>query len=221
MENEVQKRAPEIVRLILEWAKSNYREFPWRAKMTPYRVLIAEILLKRTTATAASRIYDDFIKTYSDIETLAKAETDDLENLLQTIGYHKQRSHIMMKVSQFILDKYNGEIPSDLSALLIIPYIGPYTAGAILSLGFNVPSSMVDSNVLRIYKRVFQDFLPDKAVDRVIREIADKITPKKNHKKFNFGLLDLSAKICSYRKTDCDICPLNVLCNYSKKNRKV
>ncbi|MBD3189163.1 MAG: hypothetical protein GF308_00890 [Candidatus Heimdallarchaeota archaeon] len=213
--NEAKSRSAEISNSILNWGEKNLRSFPWRKNPDPYRILIAEILLKRTTATAVNRIYNEFIGLYPDLKALAKANIDELEDFLQTIGYHKQRSKILKKISRVILNEYNAEIPSDFDSLIAIPNIGPYTAGAVLSLGYGIRAAMVDSNVLRIYKRVFFKSLPNKAVNNVINKVAKIILPQKRHAKFNLALLDLGGLICTYRNTHCLKCPIRNFCDSS------
>lgn len=88
--------------------------------MSPYRVLVAEILLKRTTASAVDRIFHNFIKECPKIGDLAQADLNELEGILQTIGYHKQRSQIFKQVSQYIIDNFGGKIPSEFKHFDII-----------------------------------------------------------------------------------------------------
>lgn len=211
--DEAHNKREDIQRAILNWARNNLRDFPWRENRTPYRILVAEFLLKRTTAQAVSRIYDRFIERYPGIEELAESKIVDLEGMLQTIGYHKVRAKELVKTANFILREFDGEVPKNLTVLNSIPNIGPYTAGAIRSLGYNEKEPMVDSNVERILKRVFMKSLPEKVSTKKLRLIADVLVPSEKHSSFNLALLDLGANICSYRKTNHNECPLRSLCD--------
>lgn len=211
---EIESRKIHIQKALIKWGEEHYRHFPWREKRTPYSVLISEILLKRTTASAAKRMYDEFMSSYPNLETLAKADKEKLENLLETIGYHKRRTDILIQIANYILIRYGREIPKTKEDLLEIPFVGPYTASAILSLGYGIPSAMVDSNVERIIRRLFLEYLSEKKSFRRVLEIADRLAPKENNQSYNYALLDFGAAICRYGKPKCNLCPTNNSCDY-------
>lgn len=211
---DVKSRKIAIQEALLKWGEQHYRNFPWREKRTPYSVLVSEILLKRTTASAAKRMYEEFMSSYPDLETLAKADREKLERLLETIGYHKRRTNILIEVANYILNRYNGQIPRSKKDLLEIPFVGPYTASAILSLGYGIPSAMVDSNVERIIQRLFFKHLSKKKPFRIVQRIADMLAPKENNQNYNFALLDFGAFVCTYGIPKCKVCPINEFCDY-------
>lgn len=213
---EARVKRPLIVKSILDWSSDNLRTFPWREKRDPYRVLVAEFLLKRTTASAVNRIYCRFIERYPSISKLARADEKGLEEILKTIGYHKVRSKTMIETANIIMRDYNGIIPDTKQSLLSIRNIGPYTAGAILSMGYGKKASIVDSNVERILKRIFINLLPDKGIKKAIRKVAELLVPKSGHEEFNLALLDIGALICTYRGTFCEKCPISNLCEASR-----
>ena len=215
-------RCKNIQEIILHWASDNLSDFPWRKNRTPYKVIVAEFLLKRTTATAVERVYEDFIEKYPNIESLAKADVKELENFLKTIGYHKLRSNALKETVEFIKNNLNGKIPENMEGLMLIPNIGSYTAGAILSLGYGQKAPMVDSNVERIYMRIFKKSLPKKAVMRGIYQVAEILVPDTKHEIFNSALLDLGRLICTYREPYCNRCALKKLCDTAiLGNRKI
>lgn len=211
---DVKSRKIPIRKALLKWGEEHYRHFTWRENRTPYSVLVSEILLKRTTASAAKRMYEEFLSTYPDLETLAKADREKLEKLLKTIGYHKRRTDILIEVASYILSRYGGQIPRSRKDLLEIPFVGPYTSGAILSLGYGIPSAMVDSNVERIIRRLFLKHLSQKKSFRIVLEIADMFAPEENNQNYNFALLDFGALVCRYGTPKCKVCPINEFCDY-------
>ncbi|GIU72455.1 MAG: A/G-specific adenine glycosylase [Candidatus Nitrosocaldaceae archaeon] len=210
---DVEAKKDYIVRAVLNWGLKNVRDFPWRSDRTPYKVLVAEIILRRTTAKAACKVYGLFIKRYPDIYTLSRSNVKDLEEVLSAVGYHKRRALILKEVAGFIVSKYEGVIPATKEELLSIPHIGQYIAGAILSLGYGIPAPMVDSNVYRIICRLFSKKLPDKRRSRLANEIAEAVLPKEGHELFNFAMLDIGSLICRYNKTLCNECPLRAVCD--------
>ena len=211
---DVESRKVSIRKALLKWGEEHYRNFPWRERRTPYSVLVSEVLLKRTTASAAKRMYDEFMSSYPNLETLAKADKEKLETLLKTIGYHKRRTDILIQIANYILTEYDGEIPKTREELLEIPFVGPYTASAILSLGYGIPSAMVDSNVERIIERLFFKHLSKKKPFRIVQRIADMLAPKENNQNYNFALLDFGALVCRYGIPKCKVCPINKFCDY-------
>jgi A/G-specific adenine glycosylase len=210
---EAERRRDRFQRAVLDWASKNLRDFPWRRDRTPYRVLVAEVILRRTTSTAALRVYEEFLRRWPDIRALSEADEGELEALLESVGYHRRRARILVDIAKFIVGQYGGAIPCERGALLRIPHVGPYIAGAILSLGYGVPSTMVDSNVERVLSRVFSRHLPARGRSRAIHEVARVLVPSEGHAVFNLGLLDLGALVCRYGRPNCGICPLYTVCD--------
>jgi len=210
---EARKRASCVRLGLLSWAETGLRKYPWRTNRTPYSVMVAEFLLKRTTAPAVNRMFEQFMKRYPEISALYEANHNDLKESLQAIGYHKLRAREIKKTAAYIVEVLGGEIPKDLSKLLMIPNVGPYTASAILSLGYGIPASMVDSNVERIINRVFRNCMSDHQDLKTVKQIVDILLPAERHDIFSLALIDLGGTICTYRKTICEKCPINRCCD--------
>jgi len=218
---EVIKRKKQFQSTVLDWARHNLRDFPWRKKRTPYSILVAEVILRRTTSKAALRVYEEFLKRWPNIKELSKADNQMLEELLKKIGYHKRRAKILVDIARFVEEEYSGKIPKNKEDLMRIPHVGHYITGAILSLGYDVPAPMVDSNVQRILSRVFRDHLPEKGLSRVLYKIAEALVPNEGHVLFNLGLIDLGALVCRYDRTICSACPLSNVCDTSESSGKI
>lgn len=216
---EVESRKKQLLNRIMKWAETNLREFPWRQSPSPYEVLIAEILLKRTTSTAVKNLFPRFIREYLDINKLARAETGDLQQRLAPLGYHKERARIFKEVATQIIQRHDGKVPRTKTDLLEIRHIGEYTANAILSLGYGIPSAMVDSNGKRIITRLFSMHFLRKPSLKVVQEIADLLSPIENNQKYNYALLDLGALICRYGTPKCGLCPIRRLCDFGSSGR--
>ena len=202
----------EEVKEILEWSKTNTRNFSWRKNTTPYRILVAEILLRRTTAPAVEKMYNDFIHRYSDLLTLSEASESTISAELRSIGYNIIRAKILKEVSRSLLSNYGG-IPNSVDHLTSVKHIGLYIAGAILSLGFGIPFPMIDTNVLRILER----FYGKKITQNKGLEILNPIIPNE-FQHFNLALLDFAALVCKPKQPLCIECPIRKKCNYPMKN---
>ena len=200
---------------LLEWSSVNSRGYAWREEGSDlYQVLVAEILLKRTTATAAQRAFKPFLKRFPTLEALTLATESQLVREFGPIGLKNQRAHAVLRMVRWISDREEGVIPNSLDRLLKIPGLGPYSARAVLSFGFNIPISIVDGNVSRIITRVFQKSLDFKQTIAVVQRVGDLLLPKSHHKKFNYALIDLGGTVCKPTRPKCDHCPLNWQCDY-------
>lgn len=201
---------------LLGWAKSNLRDFPWRHPGTSaYSIMVAELLLKRTTATAASRAYDPFIEKYPTIDRLALASEGELTELLKPIGLSRQRARAIRQLARVLMQQGKG-VPQNMEQLRALPGIGDYAARAILSFAYDVPIAVADGNVARVMQRVFQDANTD-FNSKTTQRIVDELLPHAHHRNFNFALLDIGALICRPRKPLCVKCPLQSLCDYAFK----
>ena len=199
---------------VLKWAEKNFSDFPWRQRRSPYEVLVAEVLLKRTTATAAARVYEDFLITFPSLQHIVSASDEDLVEALSSVGLQRQRAHSLKHLAVWILSKHGGRVPSDLEELLEVPGLGNYSAIAILSFGFDIPAAVLDTNVERILIRVFGNTLPPRPSWKLLGEVAAGLLPKDRHRQYNYGLLDLGRQICRYTNPRCGECPLASGCTY-------
>lgn len=219
MIEEANKRRYKIIESVLNWSKNNLREYPWRRNRTPYRILVAEFLLRRTTASAVKRIYEVFLKKYPSISAFGKVEQKEIEADLRTLGFHKLRSKMLRETATYIIGKLDGILPCEKEGLMSIPNIGSYTAGAVLSLACDKPAPMVDSNVERLLKRVFKNSLTKKGMKHQLSDIAEILIPNEKCDVFNLALIDIGFAYCTYRKTHCHKCPICSLCDHGKSTQ--
>ena len=209
----VRSRREAIRKSVLSWTKANLRSFPWRYNETPYSVFITETAVKRTTATAAARVFPILIEKYPNIKSLSLAQQKDLEDIFKSIGLQHQRSKSLLAACSFIMSEYGGILPKERHLLETIPGIGPYTSGAIQSIGYGVRAAMIDSNAIRIYSRVFNSVLPERGHNKMIHRIGNYLVPTHAHREFNYGLLDIGALVCRYTTPRCDSCSLDKVCD--------
>jgi A/G-specific adenine glycosylase len=207
-----QKLTKIALRSLLNWSKKNSRNFPWRRSSDPYRILIAELLLRRTTATAVNRCYRSLLDEFPSVQQLSHADEGTLSGLLRPLGLRK-RSHSIREVASEIVDRF-GEVPSKYEDLLSIKWIGEYTSAAVLCMSKNEPYPMVDGGVRRVMGRYFYD--REIPLERA-RAILRQALTRSNCRRLNFGFIDLSAKVCTPMREKCDLCPLAKRCSHGKK----
>lgn len=211
----IKEKRSTFQRRLTNWAGQHGRKYPWReSQRTPYDILVAEALLKRTTATAVARIYDNFLKRFPTLHDLMAASEIELTDALSTIGLQKQRARAFKALSRHLLILEGGEIPNDLERLQGLPGLGSYSARAILSFAFRRPTAVLDANVERVLRRVFRNAVGHKPSERLLQFLADALLPPLIHRKYNLGLLDLGALVCRYTYPKCNECPLNSICDY-------
>jgi len=209
-----------FVKFILSWWDTNRRNFPWRRTTNAYRLLITEVLLRKTTAKQVSSIYAEFFKNYSTINELAETEVDELEKILYPLGMEKKRSKELSKIANFIVEEYNGKIPSEMDKLMDLYGVGRYTASGVLCQAYKKDHAMVDTNVIRVMGRYF-GFKSSKKRPRddpKLWSFTTALIPKGKCKEFNLGLIDFAGDICNFRSPKCDLCKINEYCNYFKTN---
>ena len=146
------EKLKEMARPLLAWYDENRRILPWREEVSPYRTWVSEIMLQQTRVAAVLPYFHRFMERCPTVEALAAADEQELLKLWEGLGYYS-RARNLQKAARIITGEYGGQLPADQKALMALPGIGDYTAGAILSIAFGVPIPAVDGNVLRILSR--------------------------------------------------------------------
>ncbi len=206
----------EFVKNLLTWHAENKRTFSWRETQNPFHILVAEIMLQKTDVKKVSEIYEEFIKKYPTPQALSSAELDELRSELAFLGIHKRAERLKKAAEKIVLD-YGDEVPSKKEELLKLPGVGEYIANAVLCFAFNKDVPIVDTNVIRLFERVFgiKSSKTRPRNDRKIWEFANQLVPKGRSKEYNQALLDLAASFCKSKNPLSDICPMNKICNYA------
>jgi len=204
---------------LIVWFDRNGRSFIWRERREPFVVLIAEILLKKTSANVVNQFLPRFLDRYSDVHTLNNSKFEELEEALAPLGLSAQRGKQLKSLAQALVQSYGGIIPNERDKLLQLPGIGEYTAGAVLSFAYGKPEAIVDTNVARIIIR-FYGIEPSRAEARRSPEVwerARRLVSQDSEcsQRINWALLDLGALICRPRRPKCDECPLNCNCAFA------
>ncbi len=142
----------EDVKRLVGWYRLNKRDLPWRDTGDLYDVWLSEIMLQQTRVEAVKDYFIRFKAAVPDILSLSKIDEDALLRLWEGLGYYS-RARNLKKCAAELAGKHDGIFPKDENELLKLPGIGPYTAGAILSIGYGIPHAAVDGNVMRVMAR--------------------------------------------------------------------
>lgn len=209
----------EMVDPLLDWYEKERRILLWREDPTPYHVWISEIMLQQTRVEAVIDYYHRFLARFPDVDSLARAELDEVLRYWQGLGYYR-RCEMLYRMAKIVSAQYHGEIPADFQLLLSLPGIGRYTAAAIMSIGFQKPYAAVDGNVLRVVMRLKNngECIDDNSVKKRVEEELQEVMPHDKTSAFTQALMDLGATICLPNGTPkCRLCPLSHLC-HGKEN---
>ena len=199
----------EIRRRVISWEREHWVAYPWRLDRTPYKVLIAELLLKRTTRQAVLREFPKFVQKFPDFSAIFNAPVEALEDSLRHLGLYRQRAKQLKELAEVIVKRYGGKVPDKWEDLIALPGVGIYLTGAALSFGYGKKAPVLDSNVVRLLSRLTG--MKAKKYEEYLRLLWE-LVPDKEHDYFNYGLIDLGALVCHYRQPRCRSCPLREFC---------
>src|SRR5260370_246200 len=144
----------QIAHKLLTWFRQNARDLPWRRTQDPYAIWVSEIMLQQTQVKTVLPYWKRWMKALANIQALAKASPEKIYKLWEGLGYYT-RVRNMEHAAQIIVKEHDGEFPREFDAVLALPGIGRYTAGAICSIAFNQPTPILDGNVIRVLTRLF------------------------------------------------------------------
>ena len=206
-----------IPRLLLNWYYQNKRTLPWRDHPDSYAVWVSEIMLQQTRVEMVISYFDKWMKLFPDVSALANASEQDVLNAWEGLGYYS-RARNLHKAAKIVAEKFNGELPRDLTDLRSLPGIGRYTVGAIASMAFGMDEPTLDGNLRRVFARLFDidEFADSPAGEKILWELAAQNLPKGQAGDYNQALMDLGATICTPKNPRCLLCPLMKICKARK-----
>jgi A/G-specific adenine glycosylase len=208
-----------IARAVGVWHRAEARDLPWRdapaGARDPYRVLVSEIMLQQTQVARVVEKFAAFLERFPTVHDLANAPESAVLAAWSGLGYYR-RARLLHRAARAIVDEHAGSIPRDHAALLAIPGIGRYTAGAIASIAFGQAAPIVDGNVSRVILRL--DGRDEAADDRAGQKrtwarAQELVAASAEPGVFNEGLMELGATVCTPRNPRCMFCPVREHCD--------
>lgn len=207
-------------KIITYWASHGRHYLPWRTTNDAWQILLAEVLLRKTTSIQAATVYNQ-LAFYTPYE-LVSINIEALAHILRPLGIHYVRAKQLRQIAQIVIDT-KGEVLKSDELLRMLPGVGRYISNSVRCCAYGVPSPAMDTNLIRVMNRVFgwKSQLKRPREDRRLWETAEKLVPANKPREFNWGVLDFAASICTYRKPKCHICPISEICNYYAAIRQV
>lgn len=210
------KRIARLRRALLRWGELAGRAFFWREpNVSPFAVLVAEILLAKTRAEVVAPVAAELLMRFPAPSALAQADMRELRRLLRPLGLHRKRARQLIDCATRIVADHGGTVPNDVDSLMELPSVGRYAANAIACVAFDQRRSVIDANVSRIYGRVFSLPPPPARLSAAedLWDLATRLLPRQRSKEFNWAILDLGASVCTAKNPRCDSCPIAELCS--------
>ncbi len=198
---------------LLAWFDRAQRDLPWRRHPSPYAVAVSEFMLQQTQVATVIPYFNRWMQRFPDWSALATAPESTVLKAWEGLGYYR-RARLLHGLAQRVVALPGGELPRDPVALRELPGIGPYTAGAIASIAFDVPAAAVDGNVERVLARVFDergDFAMPATRARIAAKAAALVRDERPSA-YTQALMELGALVCLPRNPHCALCPLHALC---------
>jgi len=181
---------------LLAWYDENKRDLPWRRSKNPYHIWVSEIMLQQTRVDTVIPYYERFLDWFSTVESLANAPEERLLKAWEGLGYYS-RVRNMQTAAQQIMNEFEGKFPSTYEGISSLKGIGPYTAGAISSIAFNLPQPAVDGNVMRVLARLFEvnHDIGNPSNRKIFQAMMEVLIDPDRPGDFNQALMDLGSDI--------------------------
>ncbi|GAA0370109.1 A/G-specific adenine glycosylase [Bacillus horti] len=198
---------------LLSWFERNMRDLPWRKDRDPYKIWVSEIMLQQTQVDTVIPYFNRFMERFPSLEALAEAPEDDVLKHWEGLGYYSRARNLQTAVKE-VQEQYGGKVPDEPNEIAKLKGVGPYTAGAILSIAYGKPEPAVDGNVMRVFSRIFaiQEDIQKPKTRKLFEELIRGLIPENSTSYFNQGIMELGALICRPKSPQCMFCPVIEMC---------
>lgn len=176
---------------------------------TPWQLLMAVIMSAQCTDARVNIVTATLFKKYDTLEKLAAADLAQLEEEIHSTGFYHTKAKNMISCAKTLVEKYGGEVPKDMDALLSLAGVGRKTANVIRGNIYHEPSIVVDTHVKRISRKL--GLTEEEDPEKIEYELM-KVLPKDHWILYNIQIITLGRSICTARKPACGECFLRELC---------
>jgi A/G-specific adenine glycosylase len=206
---------------LIDWYLDNKRDLPWRSTKDPYFIWLSEIILQQTRVAQGTPYYLAFTSAFPDVKSLAGAPQEKVLKLWQGLGYYS-RARNLHTAAKYIVSELSGEFPDTYEGLLDLKGVGDYTASAVGSICFDLPTAVVDGNVYRVLSRLFGIATPINTTQGVkdFKALAQQLLDTSNSGTYNQALMEFGARFCVPQNPSCEQCIFQYKCD-AYKNKQV
>lgn len=198
---------------LMHWYEREKRNLPWRGSIDPYVIWISEVILQQTRVDQGTPYFHRFLSAFPTVTALANASEDAVLKLWEGLGYYSRARNLHAAAKQ-VAHSGNGIFPNSYDALRALKGVGPYTAAAIGSIAFNIPTACVDGNVTRVLTRFhgINEPVDASAVIKLVDALAQEALDRERPGEHNQAMMELGATICTPKNAQCASCPLKNSC---------
>ena len=182
----------------------------------PFKILIGTILSARTRDENTTRVVNKLFASFRTPQDLASADIDEIKKIIHSIGFYNVKAERIKQVSQMLVAKFGGQVPSDIDSLLELPGVGRKTANCVLVYAFDKPAIPVDVHVHRISNRL--GLVSTKIPEQTELELS-KLVDKRLWTKVNDTFVMYGQNICLPVRPNCTVCDLKRICRYYSSTR--
>ena len=176
-----------------------------------FQLLVAVILSAQCTDKRINQVTPELFRHYPDAKAMAKAEAEDVLEYIKSVSYPNSKADHLIRMARALMERYGGEVPSDMNQLLDLPGVGRKTANVIQSVAFGKSTMAVDTHVFRVSHRLGlvtkNDDTPYKVEQVLVKNIPAEDIPRAHH-----WLLLHGRYVCTSRKPHCGKCDLKGVC---------
>lgn len=181
---------------------------------TPFEILVAVALSAQCTDERVNKVTAEIFPEYNTPEDFANLPLEDIEKMIHSCGFYRNKAKNLKLASQKILKDFNGDVPNTMEELMTIPGVGRKSANVIMLEAFNNPQGIaVDTHVKRLSNRI--GFSNEKDPEKIEKDLL-KILPKKYYSDANHILILHGRNICKAQNPNCKNCCINSLCKSFK-----
>jgi len=179
--------------IIYRHYEAHRRAMPWRETRNPYHILVSEIMLQQTQVERVAGKYREFLATFPDLETLARAPLPAVLTVWQGLGYNR-RALSLKRLAQQVMEDWGGRLPFTEKDLRTLPGIGPATAGALLAFAFEQPVVFIETNIRRV---ILHFFFPGRegVTDLEILPLVAETLDRTRVREWYYALMDYGAEL--------------------------
>ncbi len=213
--------AAEFSRRLRAWFRRHQRDLPWRRSRDPYEILVSELMLQQTQVSRVLEFYPRFLSRFPTVHHLARATPARVREAWEGLGYYARARNLHALARHVTRDGRDGTLPAHPDELRVLPGVGAYTAGAVVSFAYEQRAAAVDTNVARVLRRAFAPRLDPKRPRDLTRlwAIAERVLPRTGRATWvhNQALMELGALICTARVARCGTCPVRQQCRTGRR----
>ena len=177
---------------------------------TPFQLLIATILSAQCTDARVNMVTPHLFAEYPDAETMQKADINHLEEIIHSTGFYKAKAKNILACSKMIMNVYNGELPLDIDALILLPGVGRKTANVLLGNAFGINAGItVDTHVTRIMNAL--KFVKTTDAVKIEQELLP-LVPQNDWTVFTHRIIEHGRAVCIARRPKCNDCVISEYC---------